>query len=172
MRFLWKNLKANSELPRLLKDGNMIAFDTIYDQYCKRLFAFIIRYVKLEADAEEIVQEVFIKIWENRSKIDVFSSFESYLFSISCNSSISFLHKRWYWLLMEKPNVTWSPRSGRIQTNCISSYIKRKWNNRQWSDCQHGVFRSELVSYCIGWWETLNKESKAVNVRKSCSMKN
>ena len=94
MRFLWKNLKANSELPRLLKDGNMIAFDTIYDQYCKRLFAFIIRYVKLEADAEEIVQEVFIKIWENRSKIDVFSSFESYLFSISCNSSISFLHKR------------------------------------------------------------------------------
>ncbi len=89
-----ENLKANSELLRLLKDGNMVAFDTIYNQYCKRLFAFIIRYVKLEADAEEIVQEVFIKIWENRSKIDVYSSFESYLFTISYNSSISLLRKR------------------------------------------------------------------------------
>ena len=87
-------MKANSELLRLLKEGNMVAFDTIYNQYCKRLYAFVIRYVKLESDAEEIVQEVFIKIWENRSKIDVYSSFESYLFTISYNSSISLLRKR------------------------------------------------------------------------------
>lgn len=89
-----KNLKANSELLRLLKDGNMVAFDTIYNQYCKRLYAFVIRYVKQESDAEEIVQEVFIKIWENRGKIDVYSSFESYLFTITYNSAISLLRKR------------------------------------------------------------------------------
>ncbi len=72
----------------------MVAFDTIYEQYCKRLYGFVIRYVKQEADAEEIVQEVFIKIWENRREIDVFSSFESYLFTISYNSAISLLRKR------------------------------------------------------------------------------
>ena len=72
----------------------MVAFDTIYEQYCKRLYGFVIRYVKQEADAEEIVQEVFIKIWENRRKIDVYSSFESYIFTISYNSAISLLRKR------------------------------------------------------------------------------
>lgn len=72
----------------------MVAFDTIYQKYCKRLYAFVIRYVKREEDAEEIVQEVFIKIWENRSKINVYSSFESYLFTISYNSAISILRKR------------------------------------------------------------------------------
>ena len=72
----------------------MVAFDAIYEKYCRRLFGFIIRYVKQEFDAEEIVQEVFIKIWENRKKIDVFSSFESYLFTISYNSAISLLRKR------------------------------------------------------------------------------
>jgi len=86
--------KTNSELLLRLKEGNIVAFDSIYEQYCKRLYAFVIRYVKQESDAEEIVQEVFIKIWENRGKIDVYSSFESYLFTITYNSAISLLRKR------------------------------------------------------------------------------
>lgn len=72
----------------------MVAFDAIYERYCKRLFNFVVRYVKLEMDAEEIVQNVFVKLWENREKINTHSSFESYLFTISYNSAISLLRKR------------------------------------------------------------------------------
>ena len=88
------NLMSNSELLNLLKEGDMLAFDAIYERYCKRIFAFVVRYVKSETDAEEIVQEVFLKIWENKNKIDVYSSFESYIFTISYNSTISLLRKR------------------------------------------------------------------------------
>ncbi len=88
------SLTSNSELLNLLKEGDMLAFDGIYERYCKRIFAFVIRYVKSESDTEEIVQEVFLKIWENRNKIDVYSSFESYIFTISYNSTISLLRKR------------------------------------------------------------------------------
>lgn len=72
----------------------MTAFDAIYEKYCNRLYVFVIRYVKQKTDAEEIVQEVFIKIWENRTKIDVYSSFESFIFTISYNSAISLLRRR------------------------------------------------------------------------------
>lgn len=89
-----ENVKTNTELILLLKEGNMVAFDAIYEKYCRRLFGFVIRYVKLDADAEEIVQDVFVKIWENREKINTYSSFESYLFTISYNSAISLLRKR------------------------------------------------------------------------------
>ena len=89
-----KKTNANIELLNLLKKGDMTAFDIIYKKYCKRLYGFVIRYVKYEIDAEEIVQEVFIKIWENREKINLYSSFESYLFTISYNSTISLLRKR------------------------------------------------------------------------------
>ncbi|WP_147377251.1 RNA polymerase sigma-70 factor [Mangrovibacterium diazotrophicum] len=78
----------------LLKNGDMQAFDTIYNRYCKRLYYFVIRYVKSDEDAEEIVQEVFIKVWENRERINVFSSFESFLFTIAYNSTISLIRKR------------------------------------------------------------------------------
>lgn len=86
--------KTNIELLLLLKEGNMMAFDAIYEKYCRRLFGFVIRYVKQEAEAEEIVQDVFIKIWENREKINAYSSFDSYIFTISYNSAISLIRKK------------------------------------------------------------------------------
>ena len=89
-----KVIKSNKELLILIREGDMIAFYNIYERYCKRLFRFVLRYIKNEADAEEIVQEVFVKVWEARSKIDIYSSFESFLFTIAYNSTISLFRKR------------------------------------------------------------------------------
>lgn len=88
------NTKSNRELVKLLKKGDMAAFDAIYNSYCHKLHQFVIRYVKQEEDAEGIVQEVFIKIWEARTKINVYESFESFLFTIAYNTTISLLRKR------------------------------------------------------------------------------
>lgn len=78
----------------LLKKGDMAAFDAIYEQYSKRLYAFVFRYLKQEADTEEIVQEVFLKLWESRKKIDVYASFDSFLFTIAYNNTITLLRKK------------------------------------------------------------------------------
>ena len=86
--------KSNKELVKLLKKGDMQAFDTLYEQYSQKIYGFVLRYIKQEADAEEIVQEVFYKIWKSRSRIDVYSSFESFLFTITYNVTISILRKR------------------------------------------------------------------------------
>ncbi len=86
--------KSNTELVKLLKKGDMSAFDIIYKKYSRRLYGFVFRYVKQEVDTEEIVQEVFVKIWQNRDKINVYSSFESFLFTIAHNETINLLKKR------------------------------------------------------------------------------
>ena len=88
------NLNPISDLITLLKKGDMKAFDAIYEKYCQRLYGFVFRYVKQEQDAEEIVQEVFIKIWESRKKIDTYSSFDSFIFTITYNTTISLLRKK------------------------------------------------------------------------------
>ena len=79
---------------KLLKKGDMLAFDVIYKKYCKRLYGFVIKFIKQKEDAEEIVQEVFLKIWESREKIDIYSSFEAYLFTMAYNITINLLRKR------------------------------------------------------------------------------
>ena len=71
----------------------MKAFDIIYKKYSRRLFGFVFRYVKQETDTEEIVQEVFIKIWQSRENINIYSSFESFLFTIAHNATVNLLKK-------------------------------------------------------------------------------
>ncbi len=89
-----KDNKSNTELIKLLKNGDIAAFDAIYNQYCYKLHQFVFMYLKQEEDAEGIVQEVFIKIWQSREKIDVYASFESFLFTIAYNATMSLLRKR------------------------------------------------------------------------------
>ncbi len=89
-----KITKSNKELLLLIQKDDKVAFYNLYERYGKRLYGFVLRFLKQEADAEEIVQEVFIKIWESRSKIDIYSSFESFIFTIAYNATISLLRKR------------------------------------------------------------------------------
>lgn len=72
----------------------MLAFDIIYKKYSRRLYGFVFSYVKHEIDTEDIVQEVFVKIWQSRDKINLYSSFESFLFTVAHNATINLLRKR------------------------------------------------------------------------------
>lgn len=89
-----KTGKSNKELLLLIQKDDKIAFYNLYERYSRRLYGFVYRFIKQESDTEEIVQEVFIKIWESRSKIDVYSSFESFLFTVAYNATISLFRKR------------------------------------------------------------------------------
>jgi RNA polymerase sigma-70 factor, ECF subfamily len=72
----------------------MKAFDIIYKKYSRRLYGFVFRYIKQEADTEEVVQEVFMKIWQSHENINIYSSFESFLFTIAHNATVNLLKKR------------------------------------------------------------------------------
>lgn len=86
--------KINEAIIEGVKNGDMAAFDMIYRAYSKRLFRFVFGIIKTETDAEEIVQEVFVKIWESHKKIDDFALFDSYLFTIAYNSTITLIRKK------------------------------------------------------------------------------
>ena len=54
----------------LLQKGDQEAFRNLYTSYAPRLLAFARKYFISDPDAEEIIQEVFVKIWEMRSNLD------------------------------------------------------------------------------------------------------
>jgi len=78
----------------LIQKDDRVAFFYIYERYFKRLYGFVLKFIKQKEDAEEIVQEVFVKIWESRNKIDAYSSFESFLFTVAYNASLNRLRKK------------------------------------------------------------------------------
>ena len=70
---------------QLLQKGNVIAFDSLFAVYSPKLFGFAFKYFKNESDAEELVQEVFMHLWEHRQSLKSELSFKSYLFTIALN---------------------------------------------------------------------------------------
>ncbi|WP_372775083.1 RNA polymerase sigma factor [Mangrovibacterium sp.] len=66
-----------------LKNDDVEAFDMLFREYGKRLFHFAFGYLKSREEAEEVVQEVFLKIWRKRKQLKVELSFKSYLFKIA-----------------------------------------------------------------------------------------
>lgn len=77
-----------------IQKGNKILFEGIFRKYYQMLCAFAISKLKDGEIAEEIVQEVFVKLWEKRQGLDV-GNIKSYLFS-SVNNTIlnNFKHQQ------------------------------------------------------------------------------
>lgn len=76
-----------------LKKGSKLAFDTIYAMYFKRLFVYCLRFTKSNEDAEEIVQDVFLRLWNVRESIQQKDTLRSLLFIISKNYLINAFHR-------------------------------------------------------------------------------
>ncbi len=74
-----------SLLVQSLAKGNLLAFNSLYKEYSNRLYRFALGYLKSEEEAEELVQEVFMIIWEKRNELREELSFKSFLFTIAFN---------------------------------------------------------------------------------------
>ncbi len=81
-------------LVQQLQKGNVDAFDSLFEVYSNKLYGFALKYFKNETDAEELVQEVFVKVWENRKSLKTDLSFKSYLFTIALNQIRKYFNKK------------------------------------------------------------------------------
>ena len=80
-------------LVKELTNGNNKAFRKLFDTYHNDLYKFCFSMVHSKIYAEEIVQDVFMKIWSKRESLDYQMSFKSYLFTITRNKTIKFLKR-------------------------------------------------------------------------------
>jgi len=84
----------NTELLSALAHDNEVVFKFIYDAYRHRIWLAAMRYLKSEELAEEVVQEVFMKLWTERGKIKPETPVEAWLFTVAKNNTINRLKKK------------------------------------------------------------------------------
>lgn len=87
-------LYSDEELMQEIKADNMFAFDVLYKKYSKRLYRFGFSIIKSQEETENLMQDVFLNLWENRHKVEKDSSIKSYIFTIAYNSAISIIRKK------------------------------------------------------------------------------
>lgn len=84
----------DTKLIAKFRNGDMEAFRKIYESYCEPLYRFANSYLKDSFEADEIVQDVFLKVWERRDEVDEQKSFKSYLYRITVNKVFNELKHR------------------------------------------------------------------------------
>jgi RNA polymerase sigma-70 factor (ECF subfamily) len=76
-----------------LQAGSADAFTQLYQAYAERLYYNILSLVKDGSTAEELVQDIFARIWQKRETIQIDTNFGAYLFAASRNRVYDFFRK-------------------------------------------------------------------------------
>lgn len=84
----------NKELFRQIAAGNELAFRYLFDNYNERLFFFILRLVEAPAVAEDLVHDVFLRVWVSRQSLAGVDNPDAYLFTIARNRCLDHFKKR------------------------------------------------------------------------------
>lgn len=82
---------SEEELVKRIANDDRSAFEEVFRMHYTELCKFGLKYLRDEVIAEEIVQEVFINIWERREKLNINTSVKAYLFTAVRNRSFNYL---------------------------------------------------------------------------------
>lgn len=85
---------TQKEIIQKFKEGDEGAFSSLYKLYWEKVYNFTRLYLISQEDVSEIVQEVFIKLWEVKQMVDEEQSFEGFLFIITRNQIFNYSRKR------------------------------------------------------------------------------
>lgn len=77
----------------LLKDGDKNAFNEIYERHWQRMAEYVLRVIKSQDEAQDIVQEIFVSIWRRRETIEIKGSLVAYLLKSARNLSLKYIEK-------------------------------------------------------------------------------
>ncbi|WP_207429984.1 RNA polymerase sigma-70 factor [Sabulibacter ruber] len=85
---------SDQELHALLKTNEALFMETLFKQYYTMLCRTAVRFTKDTESAEDLVQEVFCKIWQNREVLEISTSYKAYLVRSVTNQALNYIEKQ------------------------------------------------------------------------------
>lgn len=85
----------DTELIALALEGESSAFETLVNRYYKTVYRYAFRWAGVKADAEDIAQEVFIKLANHLHTFSGQSSFSTWLYRVTANCAMDFARKNY-----------------------------------------------------------------------------
>lgn len=84
---------SDNDLLSLLNEGNELSFSEIYNRYWEKMYSYSIRLTKSQEESADIVQEIFISLWNRRLDLAVKGSLASYLIKSARNLSLRYIER-------------------------------------------------------------------------------
>lgn len=91
----FNSLPTDAALVEQIKNHDKEAFEKLFRRYYSDLHRFLWGYVKNSQIAEDLVQEVFVRVWENRDTLNPEKKIKTYIYKIGRNIAIDYVrHKK------------------------------------------------------------------------------
>ena len=111
-----------------LKQGDKSAFNQLFERYHRRIYLFCLHYHYGKEEAEEIVQEVFLKLWLNRNSIDSSGNVQSFIYTIARNLIFNNLKRKIYQKAAYQYHYTISNKVSQTEDDIICRDLERIFN--------------------------------------------
>lgn len=85
------DLAGEQQLLQQIAMGNEAAFKLIFEAYRARVFTFVVNFIHSTADAEEIVQDTFLSLWQNRDGLIKVEHPRNYIYTVVRNKTLRYL---------------------------------------------------------------------------------
>ena len=87
-------MRSESEILRAVAEGDEQAIRILYNLYSERIYNTALSYAKNIEDAEEITQDVFVKIYKNATSFKGEAALSTWVYRIAVNTSLNYLKKK------------------------------------------------------------------------------
>lgn len=88
------DIQRMDETIKALKSGDRKAFSNLFENFYQALCRYSFSIIRETADAEDVVQKIFFKLWDQHSELEIQSSIKSYLYRMVHNESINFIQQK------------------------------------------------------------------------------
>ena len=85
---------SDNLLVKRIRQNDKDAFKSLYGRYSRKIYFFSLKHLNNTFEVEELVQSVFINVWESRESLNPDSSVKSYIYKAAVNYIINHLRKR------------------------------------------------------------------------------
>jgi RNA polymerase sigma-70 factor (family 1) len=139
------------------------AFRQIFHLFSDSVYSFSLRLTRSKIDAEEIVQEVFLKIWTGRASAHTIENFSAYLFIITKNLALNVIKRR---VIEEKANIAFVNESPNTHCQTEETVIYRDYE-RLLKDMVKNLPPQQQLIYSMCRQEGLQYEEVAQRLKIS-----
>lgn len=96
------NIMDEGRLIQLLKEGDSLSFEILFQQYYAKFYSFVLHLIKNSHEAEDIVQNVFMKVWINRSRLHPSQSIRNYIYVLIKHEVLNHIRDRKMYTQVER----------------------------------------------------------------------
>ena len=89
----------------LLRQGSQDAFTQIYNKYYSMLYSLSCKYLQDRELAEDVVQQVYLRLWESRSSVCITASLKNYLYTMAKNHVLNMIRDKNEWIVRQYENI-------------------------------------------------------------------